>query len=134
MTRRPTHPGAVLRQDILTEMGLTPTQFAALLGVTRPALDAVLSERRSITKGLAQRLARVLGTTPELWLNLQRAVDDWQANAMASSTVSQRRRFGSFISASIDTYGAISKRAHRTRARRAYLEILADSLPTAKVL
>ncbi len=107
MKRRPTHPGAVLRQDILPEMGLTPAQFATQLGVTRQALNAVLSERRSITKELAEQLARVLGTTPELWLNLQRAVDDWQAKTMAGSTVSPRR-FGSFISASIDRYDAMS--------------------------
>src|SRR2546421_7634169 len=76
--RRPTHPGAILREDILPEIGLTQAQLAGLLNVSRRTVSEILKERRSVTTDMAQRLARAFGTTPEFWLRLQQAVDIWQ--------------------------------------------------------
>ena len=77
--RRPTHPGELLREETLPAAGLTPSELAARLGVSRRGLNALLNERRGVTPDLAHRLARVFKTTPEFWLRLQEAVDIWEA-------------------------------------------------------
>src|SRR6266850_4218238 len=81
--RRPTHPGELLREETLPAAGLTSSELAARLGVSRRGINALLNERRSVSPDLAHRLARVFKTTPEFWLRLQEAVDiwdTWQAN------------------------------------------------------
>lgn len=78
-TRRPTHPGAILREDLLPSARLSQMRLAQLLGVSRRTVNEVIRERRSVTIDLAHRLSRVFGTTPEFWLNLQQAVDLWDA-------------------------------------------------------
>ena len=79
--RRPTHPGELIREDTLPAAGLSPTELAARLGVSRRRLNELLQERRSFNPDLAHRLARVFNTTPEFWLRLQEAVDTWDALA-----------------------------------------------------
>jgi addiction module HigA family antidote len=76
--RRPTHPGAILREDILPETGLTQAQLADLLNVSRRTVSEIVNERRPVTTDVAHRLARVFDTTPEFWLRLQQAVDIWE--------------------------------------------------------
>jgi addiction module HigA family antidote len=76
--RRPTHPGAVLREDVLPALGVTQAEFAAALGVHRVTLSALLRERRGLTVELAARIAKVLGHSPESWLRMQEAVDLWE--------------------------------------------------------
>lgn len=78
-TRRPTHPGELLREETLPAAGLTQSELAARLGVSRGTVNDLVHERRSINPDLAHRLARVFDTTPEFWLRLQEAVDVWQA-------------------------------------------------------
>ena len=81
--RRPTHPGELLREETLPAAGLTSSELAARLGVSRRGINDLLRERRSVNPDLAHRLARVFKTTPEFWLRLQEAVDiwdTWQAN------------------------------------------------------
>lgn len=77
--RRPTHPGELLREETLPAVGLTSSELAARLGVSRRGINALLNERRSVNPDLAHRLARVFKTTPEFWLRLQEAVDIWDA-------------------------------------------------------
>ena len=77
--RRPTHPGAILREDILPELELDQTKLAARLGVSRRAVNEIVQERRSVSTDMAHRLARVFKTSPHFWLNLQQAVDVWEA-------------------------------------------------------
>jgi addiction module HigA family antidote len=77
--RRPTHPGAILREDILPETKLTQTELAGILGVSRRTVNEIIQERRPVTTDMAYRLARAFNTTPELWLRLQQAVDLWEA-------------------------------------------------------
>ena|SRR2546421_5087480 len=77
--RRPTHPGAILREDVLPATGLTQGEFARSLGVSRRTVNEILQERRPVTTDMAHRLARALGTSPEVWLHLQQDVDIWDA-------------------------------------------------------
>jgi addiction module HigA family antidote len=77
--RRPTHPGEILRADVLPGTGLTQGGFARLLGVSRRTVNEILQEKRPVTVDMAHRLARVLGTSPDVWLGLQRDVDLWDA-------------------------------------------------------
>ena len=77
--RRPTHPGAVLREDILPALGLTQGQFAQHMGVSRLTVSELVHEKRGLSAEIAIRLAMVLRTTPETWMRMQQAVDLWEA-------------------------------------------------------
>lgn len=77
--RRPTHPGEILREDFLPEYHLSVAQLATAIGVTRQTVNELLRERRALSPSMALRLSRLFGNTPEFWLNLQRAVDLWDA-------------------------------------------------------
>jgi addiction module HigA family antidote len=79
MKRRPTHPGEMLREDFLPDYGLTTSGLAEAIGVSRQSINELLRERRSVSPGMALRLARLFGNSPEFWLNAQRAVDLWDA-------------------------------------------------------
>ena len=77
-TRRPTHPGQILREETLPAAGLTQSELATRLEVSRHTVNDLVHERRSVNPDLAHRLARVFDTTPEFWLRLQEAVDVWE--------------------------------------------------------
>jgi antitoxin HigA-1 len=82
MTRmhNPPHPGEVLADTVLREDGgLTVTEFAKRLGVSRVALSRVVNARAAVSAELAIRLAAALGGSPESWLNMQVAYDLWHA-------------------------------------------------------
>ena len=76
--RRPTHPGALLREDVLPALKMTQTEFAQRLRVSRLSVSDLLHEKRSLTPEMAARLAKLLRTTPESWLRMQAAVDLWE--------------------------------------------------------
>jgi len=78
--RKPTHPGAVLREDILPEIGLSVSEIARRLRMSRQSLHRILAEEQPMTPATALKLAKLLNTTPELWLNMQRALDLWEEN------------------------------------------------------
>jgi addiction module HigA family antidote len=77
--RRPTHPGAILREDVLPALGLSVTEAARQLGVTRQTLHRIMAEKVSITPEMAARLGRFCGNGPGLWLRMQQACDLWRA-------------------------------------------------------
>ncbi|MBV6416856.1 MAG: hypothetical protein CMLOHMNK_01474 [Steroidobacteraceae bacterium] len=82
MTRmhNPPHPGEVLRDTVLrADGGLTVTEFAKRLGVSRVALSRVINARAAVSAELAIRLAAALGGSPEVWMRLQVAYDLWHA-------------------------------------------------------
>jgi addiction module HigA family antidote len=79
MMHDPPHPGEILREDYLRPLGLTVSGSAKALGVARKTLSALLNERAGISPAMALRLARALGTSPELWINLQAQFDLWRA-------------------------------------------------------
>ena len=75
--RRPTHPGAILREDVLPALAMTQTEFAERLGVSRLSVSELLHEKRALSPEMAVRIATLLGTTPSSWLSMQQAVDLW---------------------------------------------------------
>ena len=84
---RPTHPGVILR-NMLAEMAadgsdefasLTQKELAKRLGVSVRAINELIHERRGVTADMAIRLSRVFKTTPDIWMNLQKTVDLWDA-------------------------------------------------------
>lgn len=76
--RRPTHPGAILREDVLPALGITQTELAERLGVSRLSVSDLLHEKRALSAEMALRLSKLLDTTPESWLAMQAAVDLWE--------------------------------------------------------
>ena len=80
--RRPTHPGELIREDLLPETGLSITGLAQLMCVSRRTVSEIVNERRRVTPDIAFRLAKVFNSTPELWLNLQQALDLWETRTM----------------------------------------------------
>ena len=72
---KPTHPGEVLREDVLPSLGRSKTEVADLLGVSRPTLYDVLNEKRPITPNLALRIGKLVGGGPEIWLAMQQTYD-----------------------------------------------------------
>lgn len=77
--RKPTHPGAILREDVLPGLGMTQTEFARLLGVSRLTVSELILEKRGLSAEIALRIAKLLNTTPESWLRMQTALDLWNA-------------------------------------------------------
>lgn len=81
---RPTHPGEILREDVLPALSITKTRFAELLHVSRQTLYDLLGEKQPVTPQMALRLGRLLGNGPEIWLRLQGSYDlATQAKALA---------------------------------------------------
>lgn len=76
--RRPTHPGAILREDVLPALNMSQEELAERLGVSRRTVSEIVNERRALSPDLAARLGKLLGTTPESWLNMQTALDLWE--------------------------------------------------------
>lgn len=79
MKRQPTHPGCILREDYLKPLAVSVTDMASKLGVSRKTISKIINEKGAVTPDMALRLSRAFGTSPELWLNLQRDFDLWQA-------------------------------------------------------
>ncbi|PJB02940.1 MAG: addiction module antidote protein, HigA family [Hydrogenophilales bacterium CG_4_9_14_3_um_filter_63_34] len=75
--RRPTHPGAILREDILPITGMTQTELAQRLQVSRLTVSDLLHEKRALSADLAIRIGKMTGTTPESWLRMQESLDLW---------------------------------------------------------
>lgn len=76
--RRPTHPGAILREDVLPELKLTQAEFAERLGVSRRTVSEILHERRPVTADMALRIGKLLGNGPDVWLRMQQTLDLWE--------------------------------------------------------
>lgn len=70
-SRRPVHPGEMLLEEFLRPMGTSQRQFAAKLGWTTAKLNELVKGKRGVTADTALDLAEVLGTSPEIWMNLQ---------------------------------------------------------------
>lgn len=77
--RRPTSPGCVLREDVLPALNRPKAEIARLLGISRQSLYDILDEKQPVTPQMAVRLGKLLGNGPELWINMQRACDLWDA-------------------------------------------------------
>ncbi|HEY5086141.1 MAG TPA: HigA family addiction module antitoxin, partial [Gemmatimonadaceae bacterium] len=79
LTRRPTHPGEMIRGDFLPDYQLTVAGLAEAAGVSRQSVNELLRGRRAVSPEMALRLGRLFGNSPEFWMNAQRAVDLYDA-------------------------------------------------------
>jgi addiction module HigA family antidote len=71
----PVHPGEIIKNDILPSVGLSVTAAAKALGVSRQMLHDILAERKPLSAVMCLKVARLFGSTPELWMRLQAAYD-----------------------------------------------------------
>jgi addiction module HigA family antidote len=71
----PVHPGEIIKKDILPSVGLSVTAAAKALGVSRQMLHDILAGRKPLSAVMCLKVARLFGSTPELWMRLQAAYD-----------------------------------------------------------
>lgn len=90
--RKPTHPGEVLREDVLKPLGLTVTEASKKLGVTRKTLSLLLNKKSALSPDMAIRIGKATGTTPESWLYMQAKLDLWEAQQHAAAVESFDKR------------------------------------------
>lgn len=79
MKRSPTHPGEMLLEEFLKPMGLSQAEAARTMRISSNRLNELIRRKRGVTADTALRLARLLETSPEFWLNLQTSWDLWHA-------------------------------------------------------
>ena len=78
MNRKPSHPGALIRNVILPETGLTVSELAQRCGIARNTMSKIANERGDVSEDIAIRLSRVLGSTPRFWLEMQSKLNLWK--------------------------------------------------------
>ncbi len=88
--KNPVHPGQVVRHDCLEALGLSVTESAKVLGVTRQALNNVVNGKAGISPEMAIRLSKAFGSTAETWLQMQVAYDLAQARKHESKIQVER--------------------------------------------
>ncbi|MBM3598119.1 MAG: HigA family addiction module antidote protein [Alphaproteobacteria bacterium] len=79
MTQNPPHAGGTVRRQCLEPLGLSVTEAAGGLGVTRQALSDLANEKAAMSLDMAVRLSKAFGSSAETWLGMQMAYDIWQA-------------------------------------------------------
>src|ERR1700686_1694363 len=77
--RCPTHPGALLREDVIPATGRTKAEIAALLGISRQHLYEILRESKPVAAGGGVRLGKLFGDGAGVWVRMQAAYDTWHA-------------------------------------------------------
>jgi antitoxin HigA-1 len=87
--RPPTHPGAILREDVLPALGISVTEMAQHLRVTRQQLHRVLAEQAGVSPEMAIRVGKLCGNGPDLWIGMQQAYDLWHARQKLSREVNR---------------------------------------------
>ncbi len=75
----PPHPGEIIKEAYLEPLGLTVTEAAKALKVTRKTLSAIINGKAGISPVMAIKLSKAFNTTPQLWLNMQQSYDLWHA-------------------------------------------------------
>jgi addiction module HigA family antidote len=90
--RPPTHPGEMLAEEFLKPLGLTQVELAKRLAVPFQRVNQIVRRRRAVSPDTALRLAQLLGTSPDFWLNLQQDWDLYQAlHSPAARTIARIR-------------------------------------------
>ena len=85
----PVHPGEILAEE-MEELGLSANALAGALGVPTNRITAVLKGQRGVTADTALRLSRYFGTTPQLWLNLQKTFELRVAELESGADIADR--------------------------------------------
>jgi addiction module HigA family antidote len=81
---KPLHPGIVLSEIYMKEMGLTQTALAELCGCSHRKINEIVNQKRAISAEFAIQLEEVLGTTAEMWVRMQAEYDLWVARVKAA--------------------------------------------------
>ncbi|OPL13044.1 MAG: XRE family transcriptional regulator [delta proteobacterium ML8_D] len=89
LNRSPVHPGEILREDVLPTLGLSVTEAARRLGISRQQLHRVLACTHPITTDMALRIGKFAGNGPGLWLRMQQAYDLWHAEQRMKDELSK---------------------------------------------
>src|SRR5882762_7277651 len=90
--KTPVHPGRIVRHDCLEPLGLSVTDGAKVLGVTRQALNNIVNGKSGISPEMAIRLTKAFGSTEEAWLSMQLAYDLAAARKNESKIKVRRQR------------------------------------------
>jgi antitoxin HigA-1 len=77
--RCPSHPGEILREDILPTLQHTKTELARMLGISRQHFYDVVNEKKPVSAAVAARLGKLFGNSPLFWIRMQGAYDAWHA-------------------------------------------------------
>jgi addiction module HigA family antidote len=93
----PVHPGEILKEMYMEPLGIGVGQLAETLHVARKTISQIINKRANISVEMSLRLSKAFDTTPELWLNMQRSYDLWEAGKRLSLNniphlVTRRRR------------------------------------------
>jgi addiction module antidote protein, HigA family len=83
----PVHPGEILREEFMRPLELSSNALARAIGVTPARVNDIANEKRGITADSALRLGRYLGTTPDMWMNLQKRFELETARRELSDTL-----------------------------------------------
>jgi addiction module HigA family antidote len=89
ITRKPTHPGEVLLEDVIKPLGLTVSEAAKNLGVSRKTLSELVNQKAALSPEMALRIAKATNTSPESWLNMQTKLNLWNALQHEPENVSE---------------------------------------------
>lgn len=84
ISRKPTSPGEILNEEFLIPLGLTQKQLAEHIGCDIKVINRIINERTSVTAEMALKLAATFKTTPDFWLNAQKAMDIYSATRRLS--------------------------------------------------
>ena len=84
----PSHPGALLREDVLPVLKKPKSEIASPLGVSRQTLYDILNEKQPVTPAMALRFGRLFGNGPDLWINMQRRYDLHMAEQLLKKELS----------------------------------------------
>lgn len=90
--KNPAHPGRIVRHDCLEPLGLSVTEGAKILGVSRQALNNIVNCKSGISADMAIRLTKAFGSTPDTWVRMQGAYDLAQAMKNESKIKVQRQQ------------------------------------------
>ncbi len=93
-TRKPTPPGELLHDEFLGPMGLTQKHLADHVGCDVKVINRIVNGRTRVTAEMALKLGAALGTTPEFWMNAQKAVDLFSARKAAKALPRRIRKAG----------------------------------------
>ena len=88
----PTHPGLIIRDDVLPELQLSVNVAAEQLGVSRVTLSRVINGRSAITAEMALRVGKWVGNGPEVWMRMEGQYDLWQAKKKGDLKVRKAKR------------------------------------------
>ena len=89
LKRPPTHPGEILREEVLENLGLSVSEAARRLGVSRQQLHRILAGTHPITTEMALRIGKFVGNGPGLWLRMQQAYDLWHAESRIADQLTE---------------------------------------------